>query len=66
VALDRWTQAAGVSDGRLLRALNKDGWRSGRVRTERGYRTDGNLTPQAIYNIVAEHIIAAGSMNRKS
>jgi site-specific recombinase XerD len=65
VALDRWTQAAGVRDGRLFRALNKDGHLAGQVRTKGGYRTDGNLTPQAIYSIVAEHVTAAGYINRK-
>jgi integrase/recombinase XerD len=60
VALDRWGRAAGKSDGRVFRALNKDGGLAGRVRTKGGYRTDGNLTPQAIYNVVAEHTVAAG------
>ncbi len=64
-ALDRWARASGVNEGRLFRALNKDGQLAGRVRTKGGYQTDGNLTPQAIYNIVEEHVRAAGYTNRK-
>jgi integrase len=30
-----------------------------------GRQTDGNLTPQAVYNIVAEHVTAAGYVNSK-
>lgn len=72
VALDRWAQVSGVAfdggfgedgamgNGRLFRALNKDGQLAGKVKTKGGYHTDGNLTPQAIYNIVAEHVLAAG------
>lgn len=65
VALDRWAQGSGRKDGRVFRALNKDGQLAGKVRTKGGYRTDGNLTPQAIYNIVKEHVLAAGYTNRK-
>lgn len=65
VALDSWAAAAGVSGGRVFRALNKDGQLAGRVRTKGGYQSDGNLTPQAIYNIVSEHVLAAGYINRK-
>ncbi len=64
VALDRWAQTAGIHDGRVFRALNKDGGLAGKVKTKGGYRTDGNLTPQAIYNIVAEHVLAAGYVNK--
>jgi site-specific recombinase XerD len=65
VALDRWGQASGVRDGRVFRALNKDGNLAGEVRTKGGHRTDGNLTPQAIYNVVKEHVLVAGYYNRK-
>lgn len=65
VALDRWAEASGVWHGRIFRALNKDGNLAGEVRTKGGYQTDGNLTPQAIYNVVAEHVLAAGYINRK-
>lgn len=65
VALDRWGKAAGVGNGRIFRALNKDGQLAGRVKTKGGYRTNGYLTPQAIYNIVAEHALAAGYINMK-
>ena len=65
IALDRWVEAAGVSDGRIFRALNKDGGLAGSVNTKGGGRTDGNLTPQAIYNVVKEHVLAAGYINRK-
>ncbi len=65
VALDQWAEACGVSDGRLFHALNKDGRLAGAVRTKGGYRTDGHLTPQAIYNVVKVHVLAAGYTNRK-
>lgn len=35
------------------------------MRTKGGTRTDGFLTPQAIYNVVKEHVLAAGHYNRK-
>jgi site-specific recombinase XerD len=59
-ALDAWGEASGVRNGRLFRALNKDGQLAGKVITKGGYEADGNLTPQAIYNIVAENVLAAG------
>ena len=65
VALDRWAEASGVRGGRIFRALNKDGRLAGSVNTKGGGRTDGNLTPQAIYNVVKEHALAAGYINRK-
>ena len=73
VALDRWKEVSGVRDGRfdhaqcrrIFRALNKDGGLAGSVNTKGGGRTDGNLTPQAIYNVVKEHALAAGYINRK-
>jgi site-specific recombinase XerD len=64
VALDKWATASGVTNGRIFRALNKDGQLAGKVKTKGGYRTDGNLKPQAIYNVVAEHVQAAGYLNR--
>ena len=65
VALDRWGQVSGVYHGRVFRALNKDGSLAGSVRTKGGHRTDGNVTPQAIYNVVKDHVLAAGYYNRK-
>src|SRR5690606_11360281 len=65
VALDRWGQTSGVYTGRVFRALNKDGQLAGVVKTKGGQHTDGNLTPQAIYNVVKEHVLAAGHINRK-
>jgi site-specific recombinase XerD len=65
VALDRWAKASGVWQGRLFRALNKDGRLAGRVKTKNGRWADGNLTPQAIYNIVKEHVLAAGLYNEQ-
>jgi integrase/recombinase XerD len=60
MTLDRWAEAAGVRRGRIFRALNKDGRLAGQVKTKGGRRTDGNLTAQAIYNIVGEYVTAAG------
>lgn len=60
VGLDRWAKAVGVAHGRLFLALNKDGSLAGSVKTKGGYQTDGYLTPQAVYNIVNEHALAAG------
>jgi site-specific recombinase XerD len=64
VALDRWAEASGVENGRVFRALNKDGGLAGSVNTKGGGRSDGNLTPQAIYNVVKEQVLAAGYVNR--
>ncbi|MCC6607981.1 MAG: tyrosine-type recombinase/integrase [Anaerolineae bacterium] len=65
VAPDRWGQTAGQQDGCIFLALNKDGSLAGVVRTKGGTHTDGFLTPQAIYNVVEEHVLAAGHYNRK-
>lgn len=65
VALDNWAAAAGVANGRIFRVLNKDGQLAGGVRTKGGRWMDGNLTPQAIYNIAKEHVLAAGYNNRE-
>ena len=35
------------------------------MRTKGGGHTDGNVTPQAIYNVVKEHVLAAEYINRK-
>ena len=45
--------------------MNKDGSLAGSVRTKGGSLTDGHLTPQAIYNVVKEQVLAAGYYNRK-
>jgi integrase len=65
IALDRWAEAVGLYQGRIFHALNKDGSLAGSVRTKGGSYTDGHLTPQAIYNVVKEHVLAAGHINRK-
>lgn len=65
IALDSWAQVSRVTSGRIFRALNKDGQLAGRVRTRGGGWADGNLTPQAIYYIVEEHVKSAGYINRK-
>jgi site-specific recombinase XerD len=65
VALERWSRASGLNSGRVFRALNKDGSLAGRVRTKGGYRTDGNLSAQAIYNVVSEHATAAGFVDNE-
>jgi site-specific recombinase XerD len=65
IALDRWGQAVDIYQGRIFHALNKDGSVAGSVRTKGGGYTDGHLTPQAIYNVVKEHVLAAGYINRK-
>jgi integrase len=64
-ALDRWAEAVGQYQGRIFHALNKDGSLAGSVRTKGGTRTDGHLSAQAIYNVVKEHVLAAGHINRK-
>jgi integrase len=65
IALDRWGEAVGLYQGRIFHALNKDGSLAGSVRTKGGSYTDGHLSPQAIYNVVKEHVLAAGHINRK-
>ncbi len=62
-ALNAWKTASGVRNGRIFRALNKDGQLAGSVKTKGNYKTDGNLTPQAIYNIVSENVTYAGLVN---
>ena len=48
-AVDRWAAAAGLISGRVLRPVNKGG------------RVEGDgMTPQAIYDVVAGHVAAAG------
>lgn len=59
-SLDQWQAASGTENGRVFRALNKDGGLTGRVKTKTGVWTDGNLTPQAIYNIVDQNAKEAG------
>ncbi|KAA3664593.1 MAG: hypothetical protein DWQ04_04940, partial [Chloroflexi bacterium] len=65
MALNGWRDGSGLDNGRIFRALNKDGQLAGKVKTKGGDHTDGNLTPQAIYNVVKEHVLAAGHINRK-
>jgi site-specific recombinase XerD len=65
VALDRWAEVSGVTNGRIFRALNKDGQLAGKVKTKNGHWADGNFTPQAVYNIVKEHVLAAGLYNNQ-
>lgn len=66
IALDRWANAvaqtggAETGQGRIFHALNKDGSLAGTVRTKGGFKTDGHLSPQAIYNLIKEHVLAAG------
>ena len=48
-AVDEWAVASGIHSGRVFKSLNKGGNVSG-----------DSLTPQAIYNAVAEHSTAAG------
>jgi integrase len=65
IALDRWAEAVGLSQGRIFHALNKDGSLAGSVRTKGGFQTDGHLSPQAMYNLVKEHVLAAGFTDRQ-
>ena len=60
VALDSWQEMFDLTSGRVFRALNKDGDLSGVVKTKKGHFTDGNITAQAVYNLVVEYSIAAG------
>lgn len=63
-ALNNWANyLTSGKNGRVFRALNKDGQLAGRVKTKNNIWTDGNLTPQAIYNIVKENVLAAGLAN---
>ena len=50
VAIDAWAAAAGLDQGLIFRPVDKGG------RLERGR----GITPQAIYNVVAEYAAAAG------
>lgn len=64
VALNKWSRATGRQNGRVFLALNKDGGLAGSVRTKGGTRTDGFLTPQAIYNTVKEYAVTVGFTGR--
>jgi site-specific recombinase XerD len=61
-AIDAWASASGVRRGRVFRALNKGlhPRLSGQVKTKFGYVTDGNLTDQAIANLVDFYALRAG------
>jgi site-specific recombinase XerD len=48
-ALDRWTQAAGITAGRVLRAINKAGRLVG-----------DSMTPQSIFEVVEKHSVKLG------
>ena len=48
-AIDHWATSAGLTTGRVFRSVNK----GGRV-------TGEDMTPQAVYDVVAEHAAAAG------
>jgi site-specific recombinase XerD len=66
-ALDAWSETARLRRGRVFRALNK-GLRprlSGQVKTKLGYVTDGNLTDQAIANIVDFYAQRAGFVDNE-
>lgn len=65
VTIDAWATAASLTTDHIFRALNKGNpaTLAGTVKTKGGSLTDGNLTPQAIYNIIQEHTIAAGFVN---
>jgi len=44
VAIDAWTEAAGIREGRLFRSVHKGGYLNGE-----------SMAPQAIYSLVREH-----------
>lgn len=61
-AIDAWANASRVRRGRVFRALNKGlhPRLSGQVKTKLGYVTDGNLSDQAIANLVDFYALRAG------
>ena len=61
-AIDAWATASRVRRGRVFRALNKGlhPRLSGQVKTKFGYVTDGNLTDQAIANLVDFYALQGG------
>ncbi len=62
VALDNWAAASDVYSGNIFRALNKDGSLAGINNTKGGGKTDGNMSPQAIYNVIKKYTIACPSI----
>ncbi|MCL4871305.1 MAG: tyrosine-type recombinase/integrase [Anaerolineae bacterium] len=66
-AIDAWTGAARLRRGRVFRALNKGlhPRLSGAVKTKLGYITDGNLSDQAIANIVDFYAQQAGIVDNE-
>lgn len=66
-AIDAWAKAAGIRRGRVFRAINKGlhPRLSGKVKTKFGYVTDGNLTDQAIANLVEYYAQQAGLVDNE-
>jgi integrase len=49
-----WKKATGITGGKLLRAVNRGDELAGRLMTRGGHKTDGGVSPTAIYNIVKD------------
>ena len=57
--INNWQHAAGISSGKMLRAVNKVDKLTGKMRTRSGKTTDGGVSSQAIYKIIKDLAILA-------
>jgi len=53
--IDEWTQAAGITEGRIFRAIDLNDQLTGEREVRKGYYSDGYITDQAIADIVKKY-----------
>jgi site-specific recombinase XerD len=53
-AVQEWQDAAGLTEGKILRAVNKADRLTGPMRTKGGGMSDGGMSAQAVYNVVKD------------
>jgi site-specific recombinase XerD len=58
IALDNWAIASQIQEKNIFLALNKGGALSGVNNTKGGGKTNGNMSPQAIYNVIKKYALA--------
>jgi len=54
-AIDTWTTAAGITEGRLFKAIDKSDKLAGKREVQFGKKSDGLMSAQGIANIVTEY-----------
>lgn len=63
VVLDAWTAAAGITEGRIFRAINKSDELAGEREVRKGVFSDGYMTDQGIANVVTCYCDKCGFQN---